>query len=122
MHPTGRDRDRFRTIEDRSIEKLARAKELIARESGKETDGAARRRSPTADPKESTDRVAAVAHGFSRGLGLYDSTMIVAGSMIGSAIFIVAADMSRQLGSSGWPFALVDHRGSAHGHSRAFLR
>ncbi len=42
------------------------------------------------------------AHGFTRGLGLYDSTMIVAGSMIGSAIFIVSADMSRQLGSAGW--------------------
>jgi APA family basic amino acid/polyamine antiporter len=28
--------------------------------------------------------------------------MIVAGSMIGSAIFIVTADMSRQLGSAGW--------------------
>lgn len=28
--------------------------------------------------------------------------MIVAGSMIGSTIFIVSADMSRQLGSSGW--------------------
>jgi APA family basic amino acid/polyamine antiporter len=40
--------------------------------------------------------------GFRRGLGLYDSTMIVAGSMIGSAIFIVSADMSRQLGSAGW--------------------
>ncbi|MCX8108632.1 MAG: amino acid permease, partial [Verrucomicrobiae bacterium] len=28
--------------------------------------------------------------------------MIVAGSMIGSGIFIVPADMSRQLGSAGW--------------------
>ena len=37
-----------------------------------------------------------------KGLGLYDSVMIVAGSMIGSAIFIVTADMSRQLGSMGW--------------------
>jgi len=39
--------------------------------------------------------------GFIRGLGLLDSTMIVAGSMIGSGIFIVAADISRQTGSSG---------------------
>ena len=39
---------------------------------------------------------------FQRSLNLYDSTMVVAGSMIGSAIFIVSADMSRQLGSSGW--------------------
>lgn len=37
-----------------------------------------------------------------KGLGLFDSVMIVAGSMIGSAIFIVTADMSRQLGSMGW--------------------
>jgi APA family basic amino acid/polyamine antiporter len=40
--------------------------------------------------------------GFVRGLGLLDSTMIVAGSMIGSGIFIVSADITRQLGSSGW--------------------
>lgn len=37
-----------------------------------------------------------------RGLGLYDSTMIVAGSMIGSGIFIVAGEMSREVGSVGW--------------------
>jgi basic amino acid/polyamine antiporter, APA family len=37
-----------------------------------------------------------------RDLGLLDSTMIVAGSMIGSGIFIVSADMARQLGSPGW--------------------
>ncbi|MGH7491592.1 MAG: APC family permease [bacterium] len=39
---------------------------------------------------------------FVRGLGLFDSTMIVAGSMIGSGIFIVSADIARQVGSSGW--------------------
>jgi len=39
--------------------------------------------------------------GFVRGLGLFDSTMIVVGSMIGSGIFIVSADISRQTGSSG---------------------
>ena len=39
---------------------------------------------------------------FTRGLGLYDSTMVVIGSMIGSGIFIVSADMSRLLGSPGW--------------------
>src|SRR3989442_13307105 len=32
---------------------------------------------------------------FYRGLGLYDSTMVGVGSMIGSGIFIVAADMAR---------------------------
>jgi basic amino acid/polyamine antiporter, APA family len=42
------------------------------------------------------------SEGFIRGLGLLDSTMIVAGSMIGSGIFIVSADISRQVGSPGW--------------------
>jgi APA family basic amino acid/polyamine antiporter len=42
------------------------------------------------------------ATGFVRGLGLLDSTTIVAGSMIGSGIFIVSAEMSRQVGSPGW--------------------
>ncbi len=40
--------------------------------------------------------------GFIRGLGLLDSTMIVAGSMIGSGIFVVSADIARQVGSPGW--------------------
>ena len=39
--------------------------------------------------------------GFVRALGLTDSTMIVAGSMIGSGIFIVSADISRLMGSAG---------------------
>ena len=39
---------------------------------------------------------------FNRGLGLYDSTMVVVGSMIGSGIFIVSAEMARQVGSPGW--------------------
>src|SRR3989442_12052558 len=39
--------------------------------------------------------------GFLRELGLLDSTMIVAGSMIGSGIFIVSADIARQVGSAG---------------------
>src|SRR5438045_3705036 len=37
-----------------------------------------------------------------RGLGLLDSTMLVAGSMIGSGVFIVAADIARLVGSAGW--------------------
>jgi len=40
-----------------------------------------------------------------RSLGLFDSTMIVSGSMIGTGIFIVAAEMSRQVGSAGWLLA-----------------
>src|SRR5207253_1164017 len=39
---------------------------------------------------------------FVRGLGLLDSTMLVAGSMIGSGIFIVSAEIARQVGSPGW--------------------
>jgi APA family basic amino acid/polyamine antiporter len=39
---------------------------------------------------------------FHRGLGLYDSTMVVVGSMIGSGLFIVSADMARTVGSPGW--------------------
>jgi APA family basic amino acid/polyamine antiporter len=42
---------------------------------------------------------------FQRQLGLYDSTMIVIGSMIGSGIFIVSAEMARQVGSPGWLLA-----------------
>jgi APA family basic amino acid/polyamine antiporter len=42
---------------------------------------------------------------FRRGLGLYDSTMVVVGSMIGSGIFIVSADMARTVGSAGWLLA-----------------
>jgi APA family basic amino acid/polyamine antiporter len=37
--------------------------------------------------------------GFVRAIGLFDGTMIVVGSMIGSGIFIVAADISKQTGS-----------------------
>ncbi|HEX4371878.1 MAG TPA: amino acid permease, partial [Puia sp.] len=39
---------------------------------------------------------------FKPSLGLLDATMIVAGSMIGSGIFIVSADITRNVGSSGW--------------------
>src|SRR5205085_4426141 len=42
------------------------------------------------------------ATGFIRGLGLLDSTMIVAGSMIGSGIFIVSGGISKQVGAPGW--------------------
>ena len=41
-------------------------------------------------------------HEFRRSLTLLDATMLVSGSMIGSGIFIVSADMSRTVGSAGW--------------------
>jgi APA family basic amino acid/polyamine antiporter len=43
---------------------------------------------------------------FLQGLGLFDATMLVAGSMIGSGIFIVSADIGRQVGAWG-PGALL---------------
>jgi APA family basic amino acid/polyamine antiporter len=39
---------------------------------------------------------------FIQGLGLLDSTMLVAGSMIGSGIFIVSAIIAKQVGAPGW--------------------
>src|SRR3954471_15550085 len=39
---------------------------------------------------------------FIRGLGLLDSTMLVAGSMIGFGVFIVSSIIARQVGSPGW--------------------
>lgn len=39
---------------------------------------------------------------FKPSLGLLDATMLVAGSMIGSGIFIVSADITRNVGSAGW--------------------
>jgi APA family basic amino acid/polyamine antiporter len=45
--------------------------------------------------------VEAEHHGFVRALGLFDSTTIVVGSMIGSGIFIVSADIARKVGSTG---------------------
>src|SRR6059036_1048025 len=46
------------------------------------------------------------ATSFKRSLGLVDATMIVAGSMIGSGIFIVSADITRNVGSAGWLIAV----------------
>ncbi len=47
---------------------------------------------PTVTPPEA---------GFVRGLGLFDAVTAVVGAMIGSGIFIVSADMARQIGSPG---------------------
>jgi len=53
--------------------------------------------STTASPRQ----IARAEHGFVRAIGLFDGTMIVVGSMIGSGIFIVAAEISRVTGSAG---------------------
>jgi APA family basic amino acid/polyamine antiporter len=45
------------------------------------------------------NRVGSAAPQFVQGLGLFSATAIVMGSMIGSGIFIVSAEMSRGLGS-----------------------
>ena len=52
-------------------------------------------------PSATSAEPIACESGFVRGLGLFDSTMIVVGSMIGSGIFIVSADIARQTGSAG---------------------
>ncbi len=39
---------------------------------------------------------------FHRSLSLFDGALLVIGSMIGSGIFIVSADITRNVGSAGW--------------------
>jgi len=56
----------------------------------------------SAELKASPARRAAPHTGFVRELGLFDSSMVVIGAMIGSGIFIVPADMARNIGSPGW--------------------
>jgi basic amino acid/polyamine antiporter, APA family len=54
------------------------------------------------DPAPGTQDASGLDTEFTRGLGLYDATMVVVGSMIGSGIFIVSADIGRLVGSPGW--------------------
>jgi APA family basic amino acid/polyamine antiporter len=49
-----------------------------------------------------TGDASASSGGFVKALSLTDATMLVAGSMIGSGIFIVSADISRTVGSPFW--------------------
>jgi basic amino acid/polyamine antiporter, APA family len=51
-------------------------------------------------------RPAAEHHAFRRDLRPLDATMLVIGSMIGSGIFIVSADIARTVGSAGWILAV----------------
>lgn len=46
------------------------------------------------------------SHSFHRSLSLFDGTLLVIGSMIGSGIFIVSADITRNVGSAGWLVAV----------------
>src|SRR3954471_13731384 len=57
-----------------------------------------------ADPAEriETEDAHSSSAGFVKALTLTDATMLVAGSMIGSGIFIVSADIGRTVGSPGW--------------------
>jgi len=41
-------------------------------------------------------------HHFQQRLGLFSATMLVTGTMVGSGIFIVSAEMSRDVGGAGW--------------------
>jgi len=51
---------------------------------------------------EKTKSIESQPREFKKSLNLFDSMAIVIGSMIGSGIFIVSADMARGLGSPGW--------------------
>jgi amino acid transporter len=51
--------------------------------------------------KTAGESIDSPAAGFQRRLGPFDATMLVAGSMIGSGIFIVSADICRDVGSAG---------------------
>jgi APA family basic amino acid/polyamine antiporter len=56
----------------------------------------------SAPPTPTTEAHTETTQTFATGLGLFDSIMVVVGVMIGSGIFIVSADMARQIGSAGW--------------------
>src|ERR1700735_4068305 len=55
----------------------------------------------TAVESHAGEKADSPATGFQRRLGPFDATMLVAGSMIGSGIFIVSADITRDVGSAG---------------------
>ncbi len=51
---------------------------------------------------EMLNKTTAESNEFKKELGFFDATMLVIGSMIGSGIFIVSADIARTVGSGGW--------------------
>src|SRR5271165_3105320 len=52
-------------------------------------------------PSSSTTELPPERH-LKRSLGLFDSSMIVAGSMVGSGIFLVSAQVAREVDNAGW--------------------
>lgn len=62
--------------------------------------------SPVPLPREGPSAGMPAPPAFQQKLGLFDATMLVAGTMIGSGIFIVSADISRYVGSPGWLVAV----------------
>src|SRR5262245_18371119 len=53
-----------------------------------------------------SERGPPLAPAFQQRLGLFDATMMVAGIMIGSGIFIVSSEISRDVGGAGWLLAV----------------
>src|SRR5438876_8997738 len=76
-----------------------RSRQASSRVSGVDIAGILMQDSPVTNARASATTLDTE---FTRGLGLYDSTMVVVGSMIGSGIFIVSAEMARVIGSPGW--------------------
>jgi APA family basic amino acid/polyamine antiporter len=58
--------------------------------------------SSVAAKQDATDPQPLQQQGFVKALSLTDAMMLVAGSMIGSGIFIVSADIARTVGSPFW--------------------
>jgi APA family basic amino acid/polyamine antiporter len=53
-------------------------------------------------PREGPSVGAPAPPAFLQKLGLFDATMLVAGTMIGSGIFIVSSEIARDVGATGW--------------------
>src|SRR5204862_7175906 len=57
-------------------------------------------------PMSDRPEVPTSSEGLEKRLGLFDATMLVAGSMIGSGIYIVSAEIARDTGGAGWLLAV----------------
>jgi APA family basic amino acid/polyamine antiporter len=62
--------------------------------------------SSSPSPSPSSNSSEATSHGFQRRLGLFDATMLIVGTMIGSGIFVTSPDIARDVGSTGWLLAI----------------